>query len=306
MDRDGIIDNVRLEKLAGFTPSAGISYHTWSGAIKSGINGILRRYFPNKHNWRLTTQKKIDKVVSKINPCVASALEMEKGCYMKITELRNREDQIAKKIAGILPANGVYPVIDGIIDVERYWSSKYKILWILKEANYGGKNSNEGENLCCFYRDIEKDSPKIQTHLTIKRVMNATHRILSNLEPLEAFKSIACINIKKIPGSKKSSESEIKKAYDQNRVLLFEQIEVYNPDIIICGNALQYFKEYFEPVLNLSKKKSIGMGERHYFCTKERLYINAYHPANWHRITTEQYCKNIYDAFSYWKKEYRN
>jgi IS30 family transposase len=30
-------------------------------------NGILRRYFPKKHNWRLTTQKKIDKVVSKIN-----------------------------------------------------------------------------------------------------------------------------------------------------------------------------------------------------------------------------------------------
>jgi IS30 family transposase len=42
-------------------------YHSWEKGSIENRNGILRRYFPKKHNWRLTTQKKIDKVVSKIN-----------------------------------------------------------------------------------------------------------------------------------------------------------------------------------------------------------------------------------------------
>jgi IS30 family transposase len=42
-------------------------YHSWEKGSIENRNGILRRYFPKKHDWRLTTQKKIDKVVSKIN-----------------------------------------------------------------------------------------------------------------------------------------------------------------------------------------------------------------------------------------------
>jgi IS30 family transposase len=42
-------------------------YHSWEKGSIENRNGILRRYFPKRHNWRLTTQKKIDKVVSKIN-----------------------------------------------------------------------------------------------------------------------------------------------------------------------------------------------------------------------------------------------
>jgi IS30 family transposase len=42
-------------------------YHSWEKGGIENRNGILRRYFPKKHNWRLTTQKSIDKVASKIN-----------------------------------------------------------------------------------------------------------------------------------------------------------------------------------------------------------------------------------------------
>jgi IS30 family transposase len=41
-------------------------YHSWEKGSIENRNGIVRRYFPQKHNWRLTTEKKIDKVVSKI------------------------------------------------------------------------------------------------------------------------------------------------------------------------------------------------------------------------------------------------
>jgi IS30 family transposase len=42
-------------------------YHSWEKGSIENRKGILRRYFSKKHDWRLTTQKKIDKVVSKIN-----------------------------------------------------------------------------------------------------------------------------------------------------------------------------------------------------------------------------------------------
>jgi IS30 family transposase len=42
-------------------------YHSWEKGSIENRNGILRRYFPKKHDWRLTTQKSIDKVVKRIN-----------------------------------------------------------------------------------------------------------------------------------------------------------------------------------------------------------------------------------------------
>ncbi|MHB9291454.1 hypothetical protein Holit_00530 [Hollandina sp. SP2] len=41
-------------------------YHNGEKGSIENQNGILRRYFQKKHHWRLTTQKSIDKVVSKI------------------------------------------------------------------------------------------------------------------------------------------------------------------------------------------------------------------------------------------------
>jgi IS30 family transposase len=42
-------------------------YHSWEKGSIENRNGILRRYFPKKHDWNLTSQKQIDKVVRKIN-----------------------------------------------------------------------------------------------------------------------------------------------------------------------------------------------------------------------------------------------
>jgi IS30 family transposase len=42
-------------------------YHSWEKGSIENRNAILRRYFPKKHNWHLTTQKQIDKVLVKIN-----------------------------------------------------------------------------------------------------------------------------------------------------------------------------------------------------------------------------------------------
>jgi IS30 family transposase len=52
-------------------------YHSWEKGSIENRNGILRRYFPKKHDWRLTTQKSIDKVVSKINATPMKCLDFK-------------------------------------------------------------------------------------------------------------------------------------------------------------------------------------------------------------------------------------
>jgi IS30 family transposase len=42
-------------------------YHSWEKGSSENRGGVSRRYFPQKHNWRLTTRKSIDKAVRKIN-----------------------------------------------------------------------------------------------------------------------------------------------------------------------------------------------------------------------------------------------
>jgi IS30 family transposase len=42
------------------------AYHSWEKGSIENRNGILRRYFPKRHDWRLNGQKEIDKDVSKI------------------------------------------------------------------------------------------------------------------------------------------------------------------------------------------------------------------------------------------------
>jgi IS30 family transposase len=41
-------------------------YHRWEKGSIENRNGILRRYFPKKHNWALTTQKELNKALNKI------------------------------------------------------------------------------------------------------------------------------------------------------------------------------------------------------------------------------------------------
>jgi IS30 family transposase len=42
-------------------------YHSWEKGSIENRNGILRRYFPKKHDWALTSQREINRIVKRIN-----------------------------------------------------------------------------------------------------------------------------------------------------------------------------------------------------------------------------------------------
>jgi len=231
-----------------------------------------------------------------------------------IEELRKKDKEITAKIKNDIKTgvDGLYSWQDGIIDVERYIKSKYKILWILKEP-VGGGNYNLARGYAEFTMN---DMKKLGV---ARRVMKISHKLLSEKEmALEAFKSIAYINIKKIPGKSSteggSNDNEIQEAYNKYQYIIDEQITTYNPDIIICGNTLRFFSQK-ESILKrpIERKISFNNDPKSIWCyypLKDKLYINITHPGNpkLQKETNEfwnEYVKNIINAVSDWEKNYK-
>jgi len=179
------------------------------------------------------------------------------------------------------------PVKDGIVDLAKYKKANFKILWILREVNDTG--SSGGWDLREFlskqvlgYGNWRK---------TWKMVMYPTWGILNDFSEWRqqsrnwedgnrtVFGKVAVINIKKIPGGSTKNEKRIKNAFKTNKELLFKQIDVYEPDIIILGGTKQYFKG--EDWDRLNERKS-------------RVVIPSYHP-NQRTISHPTYYKQILD-----------
>ena len=220
-------------------------------------------------------------------------------------ELEKKELEFESKIKSIKNEGRIYSVIDGIIDIEKYLNVKRKILWVLKDANYGKSDSNYP--MTRTYREF-KTIKDVKHRSITRRMMLVSHKILNDIEPiepLEAFKSIACINIKKLAGGSKSEHKVLKQEYEKHRDLILEQISVYDPKIIIFGDTLGYFEKDFNFRQPPWKSKFLMGKEQHYYFTNEKLYINAYHPSFWRPITEKNYCDKIFNAYSNWKKEFK-
>jgi effector-binding domain-containing protein len=234
-----------------------------------------------------------------------------------VEALKAKEREIAEKINAIKSdAEGLLPIVDGIIDIEKYLKAKYKILWMLKEPHdewvivrKTGQRRNGGWSLAEGYSELTMEDINKKKRLVARRIMEATYRILPETqEPLEAFKSVACINIKKIPGGISADPKKIEQAYNEHRDLLEEQIETYNPDIIICGNTLPYLSRDNYFVKN--NRKTFGINPKSricYYALKDRLYINIYHPAYkpGDRDFWNKWVENIFNAVSDWEIYFR-
>ena len=177
-------------------------------------------------------------------------------------------------------------IADGIVNPDEWEKSKKKILFVLKEAY--GKNWN-GNTLSSW---IRKSHPKIGPWKRIAKVVygiqNTTHdsitRYKENLSAYEhniALEQIAVLNIKKSNGDSISNDNELKLYADYDREEIKKEIELIDPDIVICGNT---FGILYETVY---KNKSLGnaASDNWYYYLDiardghKRLFIDYYHPS---------------------------
>lgn len=197
------------------------------------------------------------------------------------------------------------PIYDGIVNEEKYISSKYKIAWVLKEAydeddcKGGGwslvKDNLDKENL---YPEFIGNSPTLQTMIYV------TYSLLNNFIPYsemdyirdmpemaQSLREIAFININKMPAFRRSNDNEIYVKYQYWKPILHWQLKKYSPEIIIFGNTFSHFYED----LDLSEQMKKQGDCIDYFIKDKRLLISAYHPAQT-QITKDRYVQGIIDV----------
>ena len=169
-------------------------------------------------------------------------------------------------------------VEDGIVDENEYLSSKYKILYVMKEVN-----SSEAWDL----RKFLYDGGRPQTWDNIARwtqgILNldkeySWEELSKNNEERRKtdLKKIGSINLKKTGGGYTSKIKEISKAARENKAIIKNQIEIYKPDIIICcGTAGDLLNSVLEP-----KEINWSMTQRgvEYIKDGQKLIISYSHP----------------------------
>lgn len=227
------------------------------------------------------------------------------------------EKQIRKVITPDNPNIGVMP--DGILDFKKYSDAKFKILWILKEpyADFDekGNPNNGGWHIRDGLIRLKKYSDFTDGKKTFKPMIYTTWGILNDFcqyedmkdvedEPtmIDALKSIAYINVKKLPGRTTSNPSEIENAYAQHHEILHKQISEYNPDIIICGGTLYHFMNR----LGIKREELINLGSVNYIIKEKKIYIEAYHPAQRKsstNVSQKEYCNDIINAVKVWNSQ---
>ena len=197
-------------------------------------------------------------------------------------DIHNKIESFAEE-AGLTQNDSVSPIYDGVYDVELYLGTIPRIMWVLKEPvdEDGG-----GWEIMKHIVDHPDKSYRVPTW---RKLIKTSYGIINHQpwheelfrhidrEMVKTVEKIAYINLSKMPGDKRSVDSKLKKNYSLWRNILFEQIEVYDPQIIIFGNTFKFFKEDMIG-LDIEPKKIGG-----YLDIYERngvLLFDAYHPSS--------------------------
>lgn len=204
-------------------------------------------------------------------------------------------------------------VRDGIVNLKKYLDASVKILWILKEANSPDNSIGYDMRPCLATLHSEKNPNNIHPdwRYTWTRVAYTTYGIfekknrtnIPNIsgnaqEVLKYMPNIAHINIKKFAGNSKTNDKEIRVFFDQYRSLLYEQIEIINPDVIIFGGTFKYFSDYFKNKEKIYEWPPV-------YQSNNKLLIDTCHPngIRGFRMTDQQYCDHIINTVIKWMEK---
>ena len=235
-----------------------------------------------------------------------------------------KKNDYEQKIGGLFerwkqarPNYGNDFVHDGIVDFEKWCEAKPKVLYLLKEAylddgwepdmgitntvgNRFSKNIARWHNVL---KELYQDYAKEPSY----NVVNLPKEIVD----------IALIEVKKVNQGRSTSESRDINSFAANdKVFLQEQIEIINPQVIVCCGTIDaygeiiYGNEKWDDI-NVKSEASLSKeSDNKRFCYKHRgrLVIDFYHPTPIGRSDEDlfaMFCcmiKNgkVFDAFD-WK-----
>lgn len=216
--------------------------------------------------------------------------------------IRQSESLIKDKVDRLLidPSEKSEPIYDGVVDPSLYCSASAKILWILKEPWDESDRSGGGWSIV---RDLLKNkTSEMAKGPTFQPIIYVTYGILNRIwswsdmdyirdEPTMAdiLHSIAFINVKKLPGLKKSHDGEILNAYELSRDIILQQIAAYSPDYVIgC-------RPHMAAIMADHGASSNDIqihGSAKHFTRDQTKFFDVYHPAQ-RMVKRDRYINDI-------------
>lgn len=152
-------------------------------------------------------------------------------------------------------------VEDGIVDYIEYNNQKLKILFVLKEAYTSSKEKeNRKSSLIVDIKNgIERNFWNRLSEWAVG-LLNEDEKNITNFDSITkeqkeiAIRKIAIINLKKSDGDTKTDMGKYEKYfYNKNNEInkkyvdcLNEQIDLINPDVIICGGTFNIFNRLYK------------------------------------------------------------
>lgn len=167
---------------------------------------------------------------------------------------------------------------DGIVD-EKWWKEEHsipKICFFLKEArsteeHYVLTDELRERKPWRVWQRVAVWTQAIQLAFSGERAYDE-ERIKLNSH--EAIRQIAVVNVKKSDGLKESNYEDLMSFAEKDRKLLKKELEIINPDIIVCGYTFGMLKVVLEEEIEADKT-----GDTMYGFWKDKLVIDYYHPA---------------------------
>lgn len=228
---------------------------------------------------------------------------------MTSNELQAAQKEITKEINRWAENNGLSrtdelkPITDGVADADAYLASSPKVMWVLKEPYDELDNdqpSGGGWSITddCFAKIDQK--PVARTWHNIVYVMYGIRHgkkwgefpcIRDDRSIVNILKEIAYINVSKMPNRTWTSNSKLRHFYEIWKEILWKQIDLYNPDVIIFGSTLYLFLNDFAQKGHLRELR-----EHDVWAWNDKLLLSAYHPQS--RQKREEYVNNLIDIIT--------
>lgn len=108
-------------------------------------------------------------------------------------------------------------------------------------------------------------------------------------DTIDILKDIAFINVKKVGGASRAKVDELREAYSKTKDLLFKQIEIVKPEVVIFGGSYFLFKNDWPCTMQSFGTCDAGVEE-------SKIMIDAYHPA-YFTISQQQHFEDILRAY---------
>lgn len=206
----------------------------------------------------------------------------------------------------------VEPIYDGVVDAAGYLAAKPKVLWILKEPydDFDEAGNPQGGGWTMFQDAAPGKTlaQSVNANAALRNVAYASTAILNGVTSYSelpwitdkpdmyenALRRVAYCNVGKMPGRTTTSTARLQKIAGEWKDILFQQIDLYDPEVIIvCGtDTLQALNADFG--LDLSKpvnavKRGGAVVDVHRWRGKRLLW--APHPAA--RIAPQEWVDSV-------------